>query len=86
MTNRTDAADLNALLTMRRGGLSAEEIGEALGITAVAAHLRLQRAGLAMTAIISPRACVRGCSNCRRPFLSTGPHNRLCDPCRGYHG
>lgn len=28
------------------------------------------------------RGTVRPCLCCRRPFLSEGAHNRLCDPCR----
>lgn len=32
-----------------------------------------------------PEKCarVRTCMCCRREFLSQGPHNRLCTPCRG---
>lgn len=34
-------------------------------------------------AVPEKRARVRTCMCCRREFLSQGPHNRLCTPCRG---
>ena len=42
----------------------------------------------AKEAIRSPRSAnreqrtERRCLQCRKPFLSEGPHNRLCDYCR----
>ena len=28
------------------------------------------------------RSCARACISCGDAFLSEGPHNRMCDPCR----
>lgn len=79
-----ETSSLHELLDLRRSGMTAALIARRLGITPVAAHRRLERAGIPMTAAVPPRAAVRTCVCCRTAFVSTGPHNRICDPCRGF--
>lgn len=77
------SAALQQLLDLRRSGAGSEEIGKILGITGNAARMRLHQHGISMHKTVSPRAAVRSCMSCRTPFISHGPHNRLCVTCRG---
>lgn len=78
------AASLQQLLDLRRDEIGSEEIGKVLGITGNAARMRLHQHGISMHRTISPRVSVRPCMSCETPFISHGPHNRMCVRCRGF--
>lgn len=82
MSRRVDAIVLQNLLSLRLAGLTPAEIGEALGISQVAAAIRLDREGIGISELVSRRSSVRDCICCKKPFISSGPGHRMCSPCR----
>ncbi|WP_126155668.1 hypothetical protein [Paracoccus haematequi] len=79
---KSRAAELAELLQLRISGMTTAEMALKLGITRVAICNRLEQAGIPMSQPISPRAAVRSCLSCSRPFISTQPAHRICDCCR----
>jgi hypothetical protein len=71
---------LLALVTHR---LSYAEIGAKLNRTAVAVELRHKLLSRGVADSKKREGQRRPCLNCRQPFNSEGPHNRLCKNCRG---
>lgn len=83
------AAQDEALLALRRAGKTWQAIGEAIGRPVTPRALRTRYDKLQDRAAAAPAAACRaalarerGCMTCRRPFVSAGPGNRLCDDCR----
>jgi hypothetical protein len=66
-------------------GLTPEQAADRIGrsVVVVARKLKQLRTGDGgYVQMPNPRAAMRHCMTCRAPFVSEGPHNRLCDPCR----
>jgi len=63
-------------------GYSVLEIGDELKISVQKVRLYADRfdLGVPKEKIKKKRDCMR----CKRPFMSQGPGNRLCEPCRKY--
>lgn len=83
--------ELDARLTeLRAEGLTAREIAAVVGLSADAVRVRFSRRGAvrdkAPASEVKRAAVSRPCLRCRAPMRSTGPHHRLCDPCRSGNG
>lgn len=77
-------ADCKDVLALRRAGASYREIAALTGLSIRAVSNRLARAYAAeqerkMRATPKKK---RTCLCCGAPFMSEGPHNRLCSRCR----
>ncbi|MEQ9639798.1 MAG: hypothetical protein RIM84_07195 [Alphaproteobacteria bacterium] len=70
-------------------GIALAEIAGRLGRSAEAVRSRARRLRLAPrrrrrgAATVAPGGIERNCLCCTAEFVSEGPHNRLCDTCRG---
>lgn len=71
------------LLVLVTHRLSYAEIGAKLNRTAVAVELRHKLLSRGVVDSKKREGQRRPCLNCRQPFNSEGPHNRLCKNCRG---
>lgn len=73
---------------LKAGGATVREIAQLTGLSIAAVHNKLvpePRAAVTPAPTLKPRrrkGTERPCMTCRQPFMSEGPHNRLCDCCR----
>ena len=72
-----------AALTMRAAGKTIAEIGEALDRSLTSVDSCLRRLEDRRSKPLKPKKdATRPCLCCKKPFVSEGPHHRLCGPCR----
>ncbi|MCG3177457.1 MAG: hypothetical protein MOGMAGMI_02431 [Candidatus Omnitrophica bacterium] len=68
---------------LRRAGATIREISQLTGLSTSAVHKRLSpEAPQEIKPHRRKGTTERACMCCGKPFLSEGPHNRLCGACR----
>lgn len=74
------------LIEMWMRSLSNEEISERIGRTPNAIAVKASRLSLPTRnwCAENPKTRIRRCLRCERDFLSFGPGNRICGPCKEF--
>lgn len=72
------------LAELRKQYFTLEQIGKRLGRSASSVHGRLSVLRKKVDASAAAQKRTRECMRCGSPFMSDGPGNRHCNPCRDW--
>jgi uncharacterized protein with von Willebrand factor type A (vWA) domain len=87
-SNRWSQNDVKKLIDLWHSNKSNAEIAAELGRAEAAVAVKASRINLppkrdVRSQNVKNKTRMRNCLRCRTPFISEGPGNRICDPCKG---